>query len=178
VINNFLYLTSMGIQLNGKTFNEMEDDSIFAALSLIKFPVLEGDKRQLTLLFTSTGDARIRDKISLILADIADIELVPIIIKKIDEIRNSGHITTLIYACSEYDCAKWIQFFVNLAIDFDDSVYLEAISAIDAISSPISLSDQIICVKELSNYLLRCNKGSKREAIKKLILFIEDLSTV
>ena len=169
----------MKIYLNQKTFGTDENDAIYDELQSLPLTIASTIKKELVAVFTSTEDPRIRDKVALIFADLHDEDLVPIIIKKIEEIKYSRHITTLIYACSEYDCARWIEFFVSLAIDLDDAAYIESISVIEEIRSPIKSSDRIICVKRLMDYLSSGEKGSgKYEDIERLLDFIEDMTTV
>lgn len=169
----------MTFYLNNKAFVESGGDAIYSELLSIVVPISGIVKDQLITVFNVTEDARVRDKIALIFADMCDKDLVPVLINKINEIRYSRHITTLIYACSEYDCAAWIEFFVNLAIEFDDSAYLEALSVIDAVSSPIKLNDQIICVKRVMDYLSSTDKGAEKyKDIEELLELIEDMATI
>ena len=82
----------------------------------------------------------------------------------------------MIYACSEYDCAEWITFFVDLVGDLDDSSYIEAMSVIDEIHTPTKLSDKIICIKRLTEYRLAMNEESEKyEDIERLIEFIDNM---
>jgi hypothetical protein len=169
----------MKLYLNQKTFEGNDNDGIYDELLSLPLSVASKIKNELIAIFISTEDARIRDKIALIFADIRDEHLLPVIIKKIEEIKYSRHITTLIYACSEYDCARWIEFFVSLAIDIDDAAYIEAIAVIGEIKLPIKLSDRIICAKRLMDYLSSAQKGSEKyEDIARLLDFIEDMATV
>jgi hypothetical protein len=169
----------MKLYLNQKTFEGNDNDAIYDELLSLPLSVASKIKNELIAIFTSTEDARIRDKTALIFADLRDEHLLPVIIKKIEEIKYSRHITTLIYACSEYDCAPWIEFFVSLAIDLDDAAYIEAIAVIGEIKLPIKSSDRIICAKRLMDYLSSAQKGSEKyEDIARLLDFIEDMATV
>lgn len=166
-------------RLNQKTFARHDNDAIYNELLSLPLSVASKIENDLIAIFTSTEDARIRDKVALIFADLHNEQLVPIIIKKIEEIKYSRHITTLIYACSEYDCARWIEFFVSLVIDLDDTAYIEAIAVIEEIKLPIKSSDRIICAKRLMDYLSSVEKGSEKyEDVARLLDFIEDMKTV
>ena len=169
----------MKFNLNGKYFEEKESDAIYNELLSIVAPVSSDTKSQLIIVFNYTQDARVRDKIALIFADLSDKELIPILVKKITEIKYSKHISTLIYACSEYDCAEWIEFFVGIAIDLDDSSYLGAIGVIEEMRSPIKLSDKVICVKRITDYLssLNDNKSEKYSDIESVLELIETMET-
>jgi len=168
----------MKFYLNNKVFEEGGDDALYNELLSITTPISNIVKDQLIAVFNITEDARVRDKIALIFADLRDKDLVPILVNKIDEIKYSRHITTLIYACSEYDCSEWVEFFVNLAIELDDSAYVEAISVIEEIKTPIKLSDQIICVKRVMDYLSSTGKeNEKYKDIEGLLEMIEDMGS-
>lgn len=102
----------------------------------------------------------------------------PVLINKINQKRSSGHISTLIYACSECNCAEWIAFFVSLAIDLEDSSYMEAISVIKEIKGPITLSDKIVSVKQPNDYLISMGKGNqKHENMETLLELIDTMET-
>jgi len=169
----------MKFNLNGKDFEGSEGDAIYNELLPIIAPVSSATKSQLIIVFNYTKDAKVRDKIALIFADLSDKELLPILIKKISEIKYSKHISTLIYACSEYDCAEWIEFFVGIAIDLNDSSYLEAIGVIEEMHSPIKLSDKVICIKRITDYLssLNDNKSEKYSDIESVFELIETMET-
>jgi uncharacterized UPF0160 family protein len=167
----------MEFDLNGKFFRSDDIDAIYNELSSMSIPTITNEvKQRLVKIFSQTDNDKIRDKIALIFADLRDRHIVPVLINKINEIKYSKHISTLIYACSEYDCAEWIVFFVSLVIDLDDSSYLEAISVIEEIHAPIKLSDKIICVKRLTDYLTAIDNGSEKyEDVEGLLELIESL---
>ena len=169
----------MKFYLNQKVFDKDENDAIYSELETMGIKDADIAKDQLIDIFNITKDAGIRDKIALFFSDLYDEDLVPVLIKKIDEIRYSKHITTLIYACSGYDCAEWIVFFVGLAIEFDDSTYIEAIGVIEEIRSPIKLSDRIVSAKLLMERLSTMEKDNEKyKAIESLLELIEDMEVV
>lgn len=170
----------MKFELNGKIFQSKEVEYIYNELSSINIPTITNEiKKQLVAIFNQTADNGVRDKIALIFADLRDESVVPILINKIGEIKFSKHISTLIYACSEYDCAEWIDFFVNLVIDLDDSSYLEAISVIEEMHSPVKLSDKVICVKHLMEYLSSLDKESEKfKDVEGVLELIENMEIV
>jgi hypothetical protein len=170
---------NMEFYLKGKIIKDTDNDAIYHELSSIAIPVTAAIKAELIEIFNHTSDCKARDKIALIFADLADKSIVPVLVRKIGQIKYSKHISTLIYACSEYDCVEWVVFFVNLIIDLDDSSYLEAISVIEEIRSPIILSDKIICVDQLTKHLLTIGKESnKYRDIESVIELIENMATV
>ncbi|MDO6434472.1 hypothetical protein Q4E93_27925 [Flavitalea sp. BT771] len=167
----------MEYYLDGKVFKD--NDEIYYKLLSIMVPLENDIQGQLVKIFRLTDDNKVRDKIALIFADLSDEHIIPVLINKINEIKYSGHISTLIYVCSEYDCAEWIDFFVGLVIDLDDSSYLEAISVIEGIQKPIKLSDKVICIKRLANYLSSIeNESNKYEDVEAVMEFVDNLKTV
>jgi len=170
----------MEFNLNGKIFRSDNIEAIYSELSAISIPVATNDtKKQLVEIFNYTNNDKLRDKLALIFADLTDRHVIPVLINKINEIKYSKHISTLIYACSEYDCAEWIDFFVSLVIDLDDSSYLEAISVIEEMNAPIKLSDKVICVKRLMDYLSSIDKESEKyKDVEGVLELIENMEIV
>jgi len=163
--------------LAGKRFKN--NDALFIELQALNTPVANDIVAQLIEIFNLTDNNKIRDKIALMFADLKNEKIVPVLINKINEIKYSGHITTLIYACSEYDCAEWIDFFVTLIIDLDDSSYLEAISVIEGMQKPIILSDKVICVKRLAVYLSSIGTESQKyEDVEGLLELVDKMKTI
>ena len=161
----------------GKRFKN--NDALFIELQALNTPVANDIVAQLIEIFNLTDNNKIRDKIALMFADLKNEKIVPVLINKINEIKYSGHITTLIYACSEYDCAEWIDFFVTLIIDLDDSSYLEAISVIEGMQKPIILSDKVICVKRLAVYLSSIGTESQKyEDVEGLLELVDKMKTI
>lgn len=167
----------MEFYLDGKFLKD--NDEIYNELFSITVPIENDIKVQLVKIFNLTDDNKARDKIALIFSDLSDEHIIPVLINKINEIKYSGHISTLIYACSEYDCAEWVVFFVELVIDLDDSSYLEAISVIEGMQKPIKLSDKVICIKRLADYLSSIgNESKKYEDIEAVLELLDNMKTV
>jgi hypothetical protein len=156
-----------------------DEDAIYNELSGLKLPIGQDIKSQLVTIFNTTKNNGIRNKIAVIFSELEDPSIVPVLINKIAEIKYSGYISTLIYACSEYDCSEWIEFFVSLVIDLDDSSYIEAMSVISEMHKPLKLSEKIVCVKRLADYQASMDKGNEKyQDVEDVLEWIESKETI
>ena len=164
--------------INGKEFNSDDSASILAEIKIIKQKEV-GDRilEDLIVIFKHTYDFKLLDGIALLFADASNKEVIKVLVDKIVELKDSGHTSTLIYACSEYDCAEYILIFAELLLYFEDSNVDEVFAVMTEIKAPIQLSDKILIQSKFEKYFIS-NKdiGSrKRKYIKNTIELLDGM---
>jgi HEAT repeat protein len=91
----------------------------------------------------STTDHAERDLTALALADCGRIACVPALLKVLNDPRTKDHRSTLLYACSEYNCAEWVVDFVRIWITSDHAYDFHVLVVFDAMSNiPKELLDE------------------------------------
>lgn len=167
-------------KLNGKKFDDNNFDFFQKELKAIEVSSLSQDGlKELIDIFESTTNPKVEHVVSLIFADLNDENILPVLIRKIEKIKHSNYTDTIIYACSEYDCYAYVNFFVGLVIELDGSACMQSISVLEEIKKPIKLSDKVLCTKRLSDYLSVLSKeDEKYEDITYAIELIEGMQVV
>lgn len=62
----------------------------------------------------ATNDHSERDRLAIALADCGRRECVPVLLRVITDAKTLGYRSTLVYACSEFNCAEWVLEFAHL----------------------------------------------------------------
>lgn len=133
---------------------------------------------QLIHIFNHTGNYKLLDTIAILFADINDDLALQSMINKLEILKTSNHISTLIYACSEYDCGNYIEFFSDMLIQCDYHAMLECLSVFNNIKKPINFSEKASVMNKLNQYLLGLKiDDAEYELIQEALETIEDIPT-
>ena len=94
---------------------------------------------------TSTMDHAERDRAALSLADCGRNACVPALLRAINDQRTKDLRSTLLYACSEYNCAEWVVDFVRIWITSDNAYDFHVLVVFDSMSEiPVELLDEAL----------------------------------
>lgn len=121
--------------------------------------------KDLGTLLVKTNDARLRDVLALKLSEIGNPKVVLYLLEALEKVKESNYNSTLIYACSEYDCSEGLNLFVDILIENDDVAYLDSIYAIKAIKSPVPKKEKKIALQKIKNYLSIVSDKEKKQNI-------------
>lgn len=83
----------------------------------------------------STMDHAERDRAALSLADSGRSACVPALLRVIHDPRTVDHRSTLLYACSEYNCAEWVVDFVRIWVTSDHAYDFHVLTVFDSMSN-------------------------------------------
>ncbi len=83
---------------------------------------------------SSTTDHAERDRTALSLADSGRIACVPALLRAINDPRTVDHRSTLLYACSEYNCAEWVVDVVRIWVASDHAYDFHVLVVFDSMS--------------------------------------------
>lgn len=156
----------MKYKINKKEIDSADVISVLEEIAVLKLTPINSDAiDELIQVLDNTDDYKLIDTIALIFSDLNYDLALQSMVKKLDKIKNSNHTSTLIYACAEYDCAKYILFFSELLINYDYHTALECYSVLEAIKEPINLSEKIIAVKKFEKALLDLNRVDDKYSI-------------
>lgn len=117
-----------------------EESQIDLFKSGLVFDLLDiAEQDQILDFFYNVTSYKVLDTIAIFLSDSEQDKALEAIIKVIEKHRGGAHLSTLIYACSEFDCTKYASFFVDLVITENAQSCMEAIGVIDDMKGPISV---------------------------------------
>ncbi|HRF78664.1 MAG TPA: hypothetical protein PL070_01125, partial [Flavobacteriales bacterium] len=86
-----------------------------------------------------------RDRAALSLADCGRKACVPALLRVINDQRTKDHRSTLLYACSEYNCAEWVVDLVRIWITSDNAYDFHVLVVFDSMSEiPVELLDEAL----------------------------------
>ncbi len=142
-----------------------EDDLIELFDSGLKFDQLSNEEQdQILSFFTSSKSFKLLDAIALFLSDSIQDKSLNAIIEVVKRLRGSKHSSTLIFACSEFDCTKYVDLFIDIMIMEDDHSTLEAAGVIEEMKGPIS--DEVYNeIKNKITYFIDNNRNSVKRDI-------------
>lgn len=125
-------------KLNENTFEERETERLISEISLLKRrPVSDNELHDLIEIFDITENIRIINTIAIIFSMCEREIVVDYLVKKIEALKHTKYISTLIYACSEFDCSEYLLFFVDIFVNGSYSSMIESFSVIAEMRSPI-----------------------------------------
>lgn len=167
----------MTYKLNDKIFDDNNFELLQKELKTIEVGSLSPFLlKELITIFENTTNPKVEYVVSLVFADLNDEKILPVLIRKIEKIKYSNYTDTIIYACSEYDCYAYVDFFVDLVIELDGSACMQSISVLEGIKKPIDLNNKVLCAKVLSDYLSELSEDNEKyEDITYAIELIEGM---
>lgn len=116
-----------------------------------------------------TSDHAERDRTALALVDLGNIDCIHLLIRLIESPSTENHRSTLIYACSEFDCSAFIVEFARIWLYSPDEMDIELIEVFAGMGS-ISSEDASIVVKMFQRLLTDSGLNKwKREKTSKII---------
>ncbi|GAO41943.1 hypothetical protein [Flavihumibacter petaseus] len=113
--------------------------------------------KQLGEVLIATNSSGLRDIIALKFIEANHSGSEEYMVTAIKKNIHTKFVSTLIYACSQFDCAEHFQLFVDLLILKRDMSFVDAYYAIVAIKKPIYFGDREYGVNKLRAFLECCD---------------------
>lgn len=159
-----------------KPQSEEELADLHARIKLLKGSELSNAQViMLGNIMAESDSGGLRDIIAIKFADANNRSCVPFLIEALKRNIHTQYVSSLIYACSKYDCSEYLHLFVDILILKKDMSFVDAWYTIKNMKDPISDLERIYAANKLRAFLLVFDKNHELyEEIEYAIEMIEN----
>lgn len=130
-------------------------------------------------ILVNTQSSGLRDVIAMRFIDAKNDLCVPFPIEAIKKSIHTKFISSLIYACSHYDCSDYLQVFVDLLILKSDMSFVDSWYVIENMAGPIEKGEIMYASNKLRAFIETVEESnSLRGELTKAIKIIEEIESI
>lgn len=132
-------------------------------------------KNYLIKLLTNAHSHVIRDYVAGIIADLKIKEAIPYLLKAIKSKETVNHRSALIWACTEFDCSKYLSFFVDIVVSDNYHCAMNALNVIENMKGRLDGNQLKVCKEKVREAIDKNNDVDKTEFLNNLNKYLSEI---